>query len=438
LPLKVSALLIASCIVLFQVNAAPFLPSVDEDISLEGPNNLWVKTYNYTNTIEHICVSRTESGYVISGTFENSSSFDFSNGIIFHVATNGSVLFQKTLGGGNEDEIYSAIQCENGDFVITGDTLSFGANETGGPKLWVSRLANNGSVLWNKWYDDIHWGGNSLAECQDGSFIIATTDPQLVRIHANGSFIWSKSYEDWDISDANSVVVCDDGGFAFAGLADTDPTSEIGYQAWLVRTDSNGTMLWNQTYGNAPLNIGRSLIQCSDGGFVIAGESGAWMYFPRSPWLVRTDANGALLWNKTYSTGYAHSVVECSDGGFGIAGVAAESGAYSTWDALFVRTDEEGNELWRSICSGPNQNQAHSLVLSEDGGFAVAGWTWQETSIMAFLWRLSDDYVTPAPTTTTDGLSIPIEVVCAISLGTGIVVVAVVVWKGNNSAKEIV
>ncbi|MHA2082091.1 MAG: hypothetical protein ACW99H_13210, partial [Candidatus Thorarchaeota archaeon] len=215
---------------------------------------------------------------------------------------------------------------------------------------------------------------HSIVECQDGSFIIASGIPHLLHVDANGSVIWSMTYEDWDISEAWDVVACSDGGFAFAGTADTDPSSGIGYQAWLVRTDSNGTLLWNQTYGNAVLNTARSLTQCSDGGFALAGESGAWLYFPRSPWLVRTDENGILLWNSIYSTGYAHSVVQCSDGGFGIAGTFAESGSYVARDGLFVRTDEDGMELWRSTCSGSSEDAGFSLVLSHDDGFAVAGW----------------------------------------------------------------
>ncbi|MHA2396641.1 MAG: hypothetical protein ACXAC0_08045 [Candidatus Thorarchaeota archaeon] len=419
---KVCALLFACCLFVSQVDAVP-LSLADNDISLEGPNNLWVEVYNYTSVLEHIDISRTESGYIISGLYHNYSSLDPYQGIIIEVSSNGSVLFQEYLGGVNYDEIYSITQCHNGDFVIVGNTESFGANETGDsfPKLWLVRLSNNGSILWNKWYDDIYWG-YSLAECQDGSFIIATGTPHLVRVDENGSLLWSKSYQDWDFSEANSVVECEDGGFAFAGWADTDPTSEIGSHAWLVRTDSDGTMLWNQTYGEADLNIGSSLIRCSDGGFAIAGESGSHIYLPAFSWLIRTDETGNLLWERTYSRGRAHSVVQCSDGGFGIAGFAVESGSYRAWHALFVRTDEEGYELWRSTCSGPDDDFASSLVLSDDG-FAVVGTTLQAYSSKAFLWLLTDDYVPP-----TGGIPLPVVIVL-VSLSTGILIAAVIIWK---------
>jgi hypothetical protein len=412
---KVFALLFTLFIIVGQGSATPFLPA-DDDITLEGPNNLWVKTYNYSYEREFLSVSRTDAGYIIAG----SCSENNTDGLVVHVDTVGDVLFHTRLGNASYDMMESVIQCQNGDFVAVGSTLT---QDSGA--IWLVRLASNGSVLWEMWYDDMGYS-HSVAECQDGSFIIAAGIPHLLHVDENGSVIWSETYEDWEISEAWDVVECADGGFAFAGTADTDPTGEIGYQAWLVRTDSNGTMLWNQTYGEEPLNIGRSLVQCSDGGFAIVGESGAWFYFPRSPWLVRTDENGVLLWNRTYSTGYGSSAVQCADGGFGIAGTSAESTAYSSWDALFVRTDEDGNELWRSFCSGVYEDNGFSLVLTDSGRFVVAGLSAQETSVAAFLWQLSDDYVTPTPTTPADDLDV-FEVILVGSTLTGIFIVVIVI-----------
>ena len=412
--LKAYAVFVTICIVICQANASPFIPSADEDVILEGPNNMWVKTYNYSSGSDTMDICRTDAGYLIGG-----STWD-PDGILLHVDTDGMVLFQRQLGGDSYDSVESVVQCANGDFAMVGRTGSYSNDSSGRGNLWLARLASNGSVLWDNWYLGLYWG-RSMVEYQDGSFIIAAAAPHLIRIHSNGSLMWSKSYGDWDTSHAGSVVECSNGGFAFTGYIGTEAT---GYHAWLVRTDSNGAMLWNQTYGDAFLNIGHSLIQCSDGGYAIAGESGAWYYFPRSPWLVRTDENGTRLWSRTYSTGYAQSVVECSDGGFGIAGIAADSEVYSTWDALFVRTDEEGRELWRSTCSESYEDRALSLILIDDDGFAVAGWAQQGESRVAFLWRLSDEYVSPLAT------AIPI-----LALSSGIIIAAVIIWKLKRASR---
>lgn len=418
---KVCALLLVSCLIVSQVSAIPF-SLADDDISLEGPNNLWIETYNYSYKSTVVKLSRTDVGYIIGGTCTNNED----DGLIVHVDTEGDVLFRTYLGGERLDEIESVIQCQNGDFIAVGRTDSYSANYSSTGYLWLVRLSNNGSILWENWYQDLFWG-RSVAECQDGDIIVAGVDPHLVHLDSNGSVIWSKSYEDWDLSSAEGVVECDNGGFAFTGWADTDQTGDYDYRAWLVCTDSNGTLLWNHTYGEAPFNAGRSLIQCSDDGFAIVGRTGSRLYFPQSLWLVRTDENGALLWNTTYSNGKGESVVQCADGGFGIAGTATESGSYSSWDALFIRTDEDGNEQWRSICSGPNEDRGHSLVLTDSGQFVVAGWSILDYSVCAFVWQLSDAYVTPTPTTTDD--TELFGIILAGSVITGIFIAAVIIFN---------
>jgi hypothetical protein len=193
-------------------------------------------------------------------------------------------------------------------------------------------------------------------------------------------------------------------------------SSDLESWTWLVRTNPEGTMLWNQTYDGAA----ESLIQCSDGGYAIIGELDGW-----TPLLLRTDENGELLWRKTYSSinvhGTAYSVVQCSDGGFGITAAVAESVTNSIEDAVFVRTNEVGNELWRSTCSSPDSDFADSLVLGDDG-FALVGVTLRSGSSRAFLWRLTDDYVPP-----TGG--IPVEIELMMFLGTCFLAVIAVVWN---------
>ena len=413
--LKVSAILAVGLIIGSQLNAAPFLASASDNINLVGPNNQWVKTYNYSYDLaESLDIIRTDMGYVIAG----SCSANISDGLLVHVNSNGTVLFKTQIDGEFSDEIDSVIQCQNGDFVTIGRSKSSEPEIT---STWLVRLANNGSVRWQKFYEDID-SGHSIAECQDGSFILSASNPHLIHVDENGSVLWSKSYGAWDVSDTRDVIVCDDGGFAFTGYADKGPTGEIGYQAWLVRTDPDGTMLWNQTYGDDEFNIGNSLIQCSDSGFAIAGAAGAWIFYPRSSWLVRTDENGALLWGRTYFTGYAYSVVECSDGGFGVAGTYARNILFSSWDALFIRTDEEGNELWRSLCSGPDEDRAVSLVLSEDDGFAVLGWSLPAIEYTVFLWKLTDDYVLPTAL-------LLLDIVLIVSLSAGFIFVVAVIWN---------
>jgi hypothetical protein len=135
---KVFALLLTMCIFVGQGSAIPFLLA-DADINLEGPNNLWVKTYNYSYEPESVSISRTDVGYIIASTCAGNNS----DGLVIHVDTEGAVLFQVQLGNESFDTLESAVQCENGDFVAVGSTIT---QDSGA--IWLVRLASNGSVLW--------------------------------------------------------------------------------------------------------------------------------------------------------------------------------------------------------------------------------------------------------------------------------------------------
>jgi hypothetical protein len=123
----------------------------------------------------------------------------------------------------------------------------------------------------------------------------------------------------------------------------TSPYGASGNDFYLVKTDSVGTLQWNKTYGGAGSDRARSVVQTSDGGYAIAGDtnsSGAGGY---DFWLVRTDSAGNHLWNQAYGgadNDYGYSVVQTNEGGFALAGYTYSFGADGA-DFWLVKTDVE-------------------------------------------------------------------------------------------------
>jgi hypothetical protein len=178
---------------------------------------------------------------------------------------------------------------------------------------------------------------------------------------------WNQTYGGTNWEEAFALVQTVDGGYALAGRTGS---SVVGpYDSWLVKTDADGNMQWNRTYGGTNWEEAWALVQTVDGGYALAGaDSGDF-------WLVKTEANGNAQWNQTYggtSPDGAYALVQTADGGYALAGFTMSFGA-GYMDFWLVKTDASGNALWSITYGGTGYDLAFALVQTSDGGYALAG-----------------------------------------------------------------
>jgi hypothetical protein len=174
-------------------------------------------------------------------------------------------------------------------------------------------------MQWNKTHNGTF---SSLIATSDGGFAACgkiadegtstnglhsnSSDCWLAKINASGNLQWDKTYGGAGQDDfANSLVGAPEGGYAIAGTRNFTYYMPIGYpekeiysgDAWLIKTDGSGSILWNRTYGGEGIDMAYSLVRTSDGGYTIAGGKGLSGYpvsYNSDLWLIKTDESGVV------------------------------------------------------------------------------------------------------------------------------------------------
>jgi hypothetical protein len=172
-----------------------------------------------------------------------------------------------------------------------------------------------------------------------------------------------------------SLIQTSDGGYVIAGA-----TRSFGAGDWdvyVVKLDANGNLQWTKTIGGPETEEGNPLIQTSDGGYVIAGATNSSGAGYVDFYVVKLDADGNLQWTKTIGGpdfDVGNSLIQTSDGGYAIAG-STQSFSAGGQDVYVVKLDAHGNLQWTKTIGGKKEDGGNSLIQTFDGGYAIAGYT---------------------------------------------------------------
>jgi hypothetical protein len=289
------------------------------------------------------------------------------------------IMWNQTYGSSEEDVANSLVQTSDGGFVVAGYTKAFDIDGD----AWLVKTDASGNVEWNRTYGEEDWDRiNSLVKTSDGGYALAGYtysfsagfgDFWLIKTDSSGNMEWNKIFGEYDLDRANSLVETSDGGFALAGY--TNSFGAGHYDFWLIKTDSSGNLEWNQTYGGVDQDIAWSLIQTSDGGFVLAGETLSFGAGDHDFWLVKTDSSGNMEWNQTFGKedyDFAYSIVESIDGGYALAGISRSEDSADFW---LIKTDIYGQIQWDKRYRRGTHSGAYSLIVTSNGGYALAGYS---------------------------------------------------------------
>ncbi len=349
---------------------------------LEGPPNVeWIRIFDSISgsedgdAVAESVKQANDGGYIIAGQTGYLTRVD---AFLIKTDAKGRKEWDKIYGKpgvGITDFARDITLTSDGGYAFTGHSNSYNIDEE--MEVWLVKTDAEGDM---QWYNTFGYGrGFSIKQATDGGYIIAGDSwPKglLIKTDENGNEQWRKIlWGSIDRGSVSSVDVTSDGGFVLTGtLYYAEPYVEN--DVFLIKTDINGTEQINTTFGG-PKNSarGESVQRTTDGGYIMTGfihynnTSGTKM------WLIKTDANGTVEWDTSFGedsvTYCGHDCRQTIDGGY----IIACERFVDLEEPWLIKTDSNGNERWRiKLVDLPFYDETiNSVDVTDDGGFIVAG-----------------------------------------------------------------
>ena len=402
----------AAAIVFALVTPAPATcqSSTASPLIIEWQKSLGGTAHDWATSIQQT----SDGGYVVTG-FNNSNDGDvpgnhgMSDMWVVKLFPDGTLQWQKSLGGPGVDAGRSIRQTSDGGFIVAGESGFNGGDVTGhhgNLDMWVVKLDPDGALQWQR-----SLGGTgedqpySIRLTSDGGYVVAghsaskdgdvtgnhgIDDIWVVKLTPDGSLMWQKSLggtgRDW----ANSIQQTSDGGYVVAGESTSNNGDVTGNHdsrdMWVVKLAQDGALQWQRSLGGTDDDSAKSIQQTSDGGYVVVGYSASkdgdvtGNHGNVDMWVVKLAPDGSLLWQKSLGgTGDdgAIGIQQTSDGGYVVAGYSASNdgdvtGNHGGWDIWVVKLAQDGSLMWQMSLGGAGFDCANSIQLTSDGGYVVA------------------------------------------------------------------
>jgi hypothetical protein len=253
---------------------------------------------------------------------------------------------------------------------------------------------------WTGWVGSGQPGGMSHAWHRSGNYAVRTQ----AKDHGDSMSAWSEAHQlsvaiSWrktfgrsNGDKGSSVEQTSDGGYIVTGLT-TQPAGDG--DAWLLKVDSTGEKTWDVTIGGAASDAGNSVQQTADGGYIVVGYTFSYGAGSRDAWLIKTDAVGNKVWDRTYGGSAeesGQSVAQTPDGGYIIAGKTCSFGAGAE-DVWLIKTDGDGDTLWTRTFGVAGSDEGMSVQPTSDGGYIVGGYTISPATNDQSYWLIKTDSV---------------------------------------------
>jgi hypothetical protein len=395
-----------------------FLILLQTTLWAQAPNLLWQTCLGGTGYDVAFNAQATPDGGYIVGGYTNSNNGNVagnhgnSDAWIVKLSSNGSLDWQKCIGGSSSDNAFDILKTNDGGYILVGYTSSNDGDVSGNQgqfDAWLIKLSSFGIIEWQRLL-----GGtgldqmNSVQQTPDGGYVAAghtysnngdvvgthgIQEAWVVKLSSAGTLQWQKPLGGTQNDEASGIQITADGGYIVVGSTlsnDGQVTgTHGGYDAWVMKLSSTGDLEWQKALGGTLNDRAFAVQQTTEGGYIVAGSSSSndgdvsGNHGGDDAWVVKLSTNGAVEWQKTLggtNNESAQSIQLTSDGGYVLSGFVGSNngdvtGSHGTNDMWAVKLSSAGILQWQKPFGGTNSDWAYSIQLTPDGGFILSGIT---------------------------------------------------------------
>ncbi len=367
-----------------------------------------------TNEIQEFSVSPVSDTLFISG----------GNWVIIPGITSSQDFGFSSLLGGNGDEISKSIrQTSDGGFIAFGHSIGSAIGDIsaetrdGGVDYWILKLDAKGNRMWDNLIggNDDDWG-ISFDLTNDGGYILAgyseshpsddvsdahigNTDIWIVKLDNQGNKLWDQQIGGTNYEFGGYIRQSADGNFIVVGHSNSNNSGDVtdmsngNYDIWVVTLDPQGNVLTNNLIGGNMDDRATEILQTTDGGYIILGESESSNINDVSDtnngakdiWIIKLDNQGTIQWDSLIGGDMDDTptdVIQTSDGGYIILADSESSDTLDVThtnkgrtDLWIVKLDPNGHIEWDNLIGGSHYDVGTSIIETTDHGFLVGAHT---------------------------------------------------------------
>jgi hypothetical protein len=398
------------------------------------PTIQWQRTYGGTeNDLGYSICKTIDNNYVIvASTSSNDGDVTFNHSVggsnsddywLIKIDSTGCKIWDRSYGGTFDEVPSNIIQTSDQGFIIFGTTNSNDSDVTGlhldstfpmyGHDGWLIKIDSSGQILWQNCYggtDDDY--GREVVFTTDSNYILAVEvnsgilyqnptgdvnqylghdDYWLVKVSQFGNILWQRTLGDSHSDIPFACAELNGNEYIIVGGVETSLPGNHGGggDVGVIKVNSSGSTIWSKCYGGYQIDDARCVIRANNNGFILVSETASdsgdisQFYGASDIWILKADSSGAILWEKSYggsSYEIPSQVIQTNDGGMVVVGQTYSNdnwvlNSHGWNDSWIFKLDSMGYWEWGKTLGGSDQDQANSVIETQDGGYLVCGYT---------------------------------------------------------------